>query len=182
MTNRDGLVRWGRLIRTFPSGFWTPSRTAVDPQIPYLPLETPTGGAVLVTIGVIALTLATFAPTVAASDHKLVVPSPASLVTATFAPSVNVATVVVPSTTSLTLTTFAPTVATPVLVTPISLALVIETAAPTVTASDHHVATDDIVTRRKWKMRLSYMQSLEYDAMKQDKRKLFKRFSRPSGT
>lgn len=52
MTNRDGLVQRGRLMRTFASGFWTPSLTQTDPQIPYLPLESvdeppPPGGTAL---------------------------------------------------------------------------------------------------------------------------------------
>ena len=41
MTTRDGLVQRGRLMQAASSGFWTPSLTVVDPEIPYLPLETP---------------------------------------------------------------------------------------------------------------------------------------------
>ena len=46
MSARRGRIAWGsgRQVETQESGFWTPSRTEVDPEIPYLPLEDPAGG------------------------------------------------------------------------------------------------------------------------------------------
>jgi hypothetical protein len=115
---------------------------------------------VSVTPTTVALTTATFAPTVTASDHKTVTPSTKALTLATFAPSVTLGFVVAPTTASLTTTgfaptvtatahqsvtpttagltlaTFAPTVSTPRLVTPVTASLTLTTFAPTVTGSD----------------------------------------------
>jgi hypothetical protein len=101
-----------------------------------------TPGDITVTPGVASLALTTFAPTVTASDHKLVTPTTASLTLTTFAPSVTVGVNVVPATASLTLTAFAPTVGITdhQLVTPGTAGLTLAAFAPTVTASDHQTA------------------------------------------
>jgi hypothetical protein len=41
MTLRDGLVRRGQYVENHSSRIWTPSLTDTDPEVPYLPLETP---------------------------------------------------------------------------------------------------------------------------------------------
>jgi len=41
MTPRDGLLQRGAHAENYFSRYWTPSLTVVDPQILYLPLETP---------------------------------------------------------------------------------------------------------------------------------------------
>lgn len=129
------------------------------------PTVTVSSGNVSLTPTTLALTTATFAPTVTASDHKSVTPTTASLTLSTFAPTVTIGVNIVPSTASLslstfaptvtttdhktvtpttkalTLTTFAPSVLTPVLVTPSTKALSLSTFAPTVTASDHKSVT-----------------------------------------
>lgn len=93
--------------------------------------------ATTVTPGVASLTTATFAPTVTATQNRLVTPGKASLTTATFAPTVTASDhkLVTPSTATLALSTFAPTVATPRLVTPATTALALTTFAPDVTTS-----------------------------------------------
>lgn len=40
MTGRDDLSARGFLVRDLWAGLWTPSRTVVDPEIPYLAVET----------------------------------------------------------------------------------------------------------------------------------------------
>jgi hypothetical protein len=103
----------------------------------------PAAANVTVTPSTAALTTATFAPTVTASDHKTATPSTASLSLATFAPSVTVGVRVTPSTASLTTATFAPTVTATQhqTVTPSTASLTTATFAPTVTASDHKTVT-----------------------------------------
>lgn len=93
--------------------------------------------SLVVTPGVLALTLTTFAPTVTTSGNQVVVPSTASLTMTTFAPTVTSSNqqVVVPGTATLTITTFAPTVtvavSSPVCV-PGTATLTITRFAPTV--------------------------------------------------
>src|SRR3990167_5811098 len=48
----------GRLVWTHEAGFWTPSLTAVDPEIPYLPVEEPTGGGGITADSSVALPFA----------------------------------------------------------------------------------------------------------------------------
>ena len=84
----------------------------------------------VITPPVLALTIATFAPTV--STPRLVTPPTAVLTLAAFAPAVTVGVQVVPGVRALLLTPFAPTVLTPRLVTPPVLALTTTTFAPTV--------------------------------------------------
>jgi hypothetical protein len=94
-------------------------------------------GNVTVTPDTKALTTATFAPTVTASDHKTVTPGTAALTLSTFAPTVTASDnqTVTPSTAALTLETFAPTVSTTdhKTVTPGTAALTLTTFEPTVT-------------------------------------------------
>jgi hypothetical protein len=87
-----------------------------------------------VTPGVLTQTIATFAPTVTATDQKTVVPGLLALVTATFAPTVTTTAnqLIVPSPATLATSTFAPTVSTPQTVTPGTATLAIATFAPTV--------------------------------------------------
>lgn len=60
MTYRDGVqIQRGRHVESFSSGFWTPLLTVVDPQIPYLPLESPSGGAGAVLEGTALLIVTT---------------------------------------------------------------------------------------------------------------------------
>ena len=96
-----------------------------------------------VTPTTLVLTLATFAPVI-----KLVVtPTTAALTLTAFAPTVTATAnqSVTPTTLALTLATFAPTVSTPQLVTPTTTALTMTTFAPTVTASDHQTVTPTTV-------------------------------------
>jgi hypothetical protein len=88
------------------------------------------GGAVSVTPTNATLVLASFAPTV--STPRLVTPGKATLVLATFAPTVSTPRLVTPGKGTLTLTTFAPTVLAPRLVTPGKGTLVLASFAPTV--------------------------------------------------
>lgn len=114
----------------------------VTPGIATLTLATfaPTATASdhkLVTPGLATLTTATFAPTVTASDHQIVTPGVASLVTATFAPTISVSDnkSVTPDIATLTTATFAPTVTVAVAgvtVTPDTATLMLATFAPTV--------------------------------------------------
>jgi hypothetical protein len=87
-----------------------------------------------VTPGVLTQTIATFAPTVTATDQKTVVPALLALVTASFAPTVTatVNQLIVPSLATLATSTFAPTVTTPQTVTPGVVSLTLATLAPTV--------------------------------------------------
>jgi hypothetical protein len=89
------------------------------------------------------LTTATFAPTVTASDHKIVTPTTKALTTSTFAPSVTVGVSVTPTTAALSTTGFAPTVTATQhqTVTPTTKALSLSTFAPTVTASSGQTVT-----------------------------------------
>ena len=43
---RDTRFLWqtGRIVRNRLADFWSPTLTVKDPQIPHLPLETPSGG------------------------------------------------------------------------------------------------------------------------------------------
>lgn len=109
---------------------------------------TPILQSVTVTPGIIALTTATFAPTVTATDNKVVTPDIATLVLSTFAPGVAVGVNVVPDTLALTTTTFVPTVTTTnnQLVIPDLATLSTATFVPTVTASDNKVVTPDSAT------------------------------------
>jgi hypothetical protein len=109
-------------------------------------------GNVTVTPTTVALTTATFAPTVTASNHQLVTPTTVALTTTTFAPTVTVAPAgsdqtVTPPTVALTLTTFAPTVTASdhKIATPTTVALTVTTFAPTVTATNHQVVTPTTV-------------------------------------
>ena len=102
------------------------------------------GGAVLVTVGVIALTLSTFAPTVTVSDHKTVIPSTAAVILTPFVPSVTIGVTITPSVATLSTSTFAPTVSTPRLVTPSIVSLTITTFIPTITTP--RVVTPPVVT------------------------------------
>jgi len=61
---------------------------------------------ILVTPGTLALSLTTYAPTIAISDHKVVTPSTLALTLTTYAPTVSTPRLVTPSTLALTLTTF----------------------------------------------------------------------------
>lgn len=89
-------------------------------------------GDVTVTPPTLALTLATFAPTV--STPRLVTPPVESLVATGYAPSVTIGVRVTPPTASLTTTGYAPTVGLgPVTVTPGTVALTTTGYAPTVT-------------------------------------------------
>jgi ribosomal protein S19 len=112
--------------------------------------------SVTVTPTTLALALATFAPTVTASNHQSVTPTTASLTTAAFAPVVALKVIpdvtaltlatfaptitatqhqtVTPTTASLSLSAFAPTVSTPTTVTPDTAALTLATFAPTISS------------------------------------------------
>ena len=104
-------------------------------------------GGTTVTPTTAALTIATFAPTVTASDHQTVTPGVVGLTLATFAPSAIVGTVVTPDTAALVTATFAPTVTATenVTVTPTTAALTLAAFAPTVTVSDHQTVTPGTV-------------------------------------
>lgn len=97
------------------------------------------GGGVSVTPTTASLVTAGFAPTVIASDHKLVTPSMAPLTISTFAPTIVIGVGVVPSTASLTTSTFAPSVSISnnQSVIPTTANLVTSTFAPTVLATAH---------------------------------------------
>ena len=98
---------------------------------------------VSVTPGTLALTTATFAPTVTATANQTVTPSTAALTISAFAPTVTATAhqTVTPDTAALTLTTFAPTVTGggAVTVTPGMASLTLTTFAPSVTASETSV-------------------------------------------
>lgn len=98
-----------------------------------------------VTPGVRSLTTAYFAPTVTASDHKSVTPGTLATTTTRFAPTVNITNnqSVTPSVLSLTTGAFAPTVnvSNNQSVTPGLLPLTTTKFAPTVTASDNKSLT-----------------------------------------
>lgn len=106
----------------------------------FAPIVTATAN-VLVTVGLLALTLTTFAPTVTvAPAGVLVTPDTATLTLTTFAPTVTASDhqTVTPGTLALTTTTFAPTVSITnnQLVTPLTASLIITTYAPDVTATE----------------------------------------------
>jgi hypothetical protein len=94
-----------------------------------------------VTPSTLALTLATFAPTV--STPRLVTPTTASLTTATFAPTVTLGVRVTPTTASLVTQGFAPTVTATAhqTVTPSTASLSLSTFAPTVTGGSGQTLT-----------------------------------------
>lgn len=100
----------------------------------------------LVTPAAKALTLTTFAPNVTASDHKSVTPTTAALVTAALAPTVSVSDnqTVTPSTASLVLTAFAPNVTggQGLTVIPGTATLALTTFEPTVTATTDTAADE----------------------------------------
>jgi hypothetical protein len=95
------------------------------------------GGGTTVTPATRALSLATFAPTVTATAHQLLTPSPASLTTARFAPVLRLGLTAGPAT--LTSSSFAPQLRLGVTVP--AAALTLATFAPTVTATAHQVLT-----------------------------------------
>ena len=101
----------------------------------------------LVTPAVVALALTTFAPTVTVSANQVVTPSTAALAISAFAPTVTVSDnkVATPATAALTVSTFAPTVIGGQIATPTTASLVAATFAPTVTATAHQVVTPGIV-------------------------------------
>jgi hypothetical protein len=92
-----------------------------------------------------ALTLATFAPTVAATAHQTLIPTAASLQLGEQVPTVTAGAdvAVIPGTASVTTSTYAPTVtaAQHVSVTPITKALTTSSFVPTATISDHQRVT-----------------------------------------
>lgn len=97
------------------------------------------------------LTIATFAPSVTASDHQTVTPTTASLTTATFAPSVTASDhqTVTPTTATLSTSGFAPTVSVTdhQTVTPDPASLSTVTFAPTViVASGEVLVTPGVAT------------------------------------
>ena len=100
-----------------------------------------------VTVTPITATLvtATFAPTVAVSDNKSVTPNTATLITTLFAPTVTISDnkSVTPGVASLTTALFAPTVAVQVntTVTPGTASLITTTFAPSVALSDNKLVT-----------------------------------------
>lgn len=87
---------------------------------------------VLVTPGVLALTLTEFAPSVTATNNQTVTPGTLALSLSEFAPSVKTPRVVVPGALALSLSEFAPTVKVGVKVVPSTLALSLSEFAPTV--------------------------------------------------
>ncbi|KKK80559.1 hypothetical protein LCGC14_2822270, partial [marine sediment metagenome] len=93
------------------------SHDQASANAPKLDIDYTAGGGVTVTPTTIALTLATFAPTV--STPRLVTPGVIAL----------------------TLATFVPTISTPVTVTPPTLALTLATFAPTATATQNRLVT-----------------------------------------
>lgn len=124
--------------------------TSVTPTAASLTLATfaPTVTATqnqLVTPGIATLALTTFAPTVTAPDPKLVTPGAAALTTATFAPTVTASDhkTVTPGAASLVLSTFAPTVSVGdnIVVTPGIATLNLTGFAPTVAATAHVTVT-----------------------------------------
>ena len=98
---------------------------------------------ITVTPPTLALTITLYAPTVTATDNKVVTPSTLALTLTTFEPTVSTPRLVTPSTLALTLTEFAPTVTATqnVLVTPSTLVLTLTKYAPTVTATDNKIVT-----------------------------------------
>lgn len=91
----------------------------------------------VLTPATLALTTATFAPTVTATQNQTVTPDTLALTTAAFAPTIAHG-IIVPAA-SLALTTFEPTVTATAgtVATPDTASLVTETFAPTVTATAH---------------------------------------------
>lgn len=122
----------------------SPDFTITNDVVPTLTVSE--SAPVLVTPGVLAMTLATFAPVVTATAHILVTVGLLSLVLTTYAPTVTVSTpnvTVTPDPATLTLSTFAPTVTASnhQLVTPDPAALTLSTFAPTVTSTQHQLVT-----------------------------------------
>lgn len=100
---------------------------------------------VTVTPDTLALTTATFAPTVTASDNKTATPTTLALTTSTFAPTVTATAnvLVTPTTASLAITTFEPTVTggSGTTVTPSTASLTTEAFAPTVSVTENQTVT-----------------------------------------
>lgn len=80
----------------------------------------------------LALAITTYAPTVTASDHQVATPTTLALAITTYAPVIAIDRTLTPTTLALILTTYAPTVSTPRLVTPTTLALAVTLYTPTV--------------------------------------------------
>jgi hypothetical protein len=104
-----------------------------------------TDASVLVTPDVLALTTATFAPTVTATQNELVTPTTAALSLSSFAPTITTTAnqLVTPTTATLTLSLFAPTVTggSGITVTPSTASLTTSLFAPTVTATANQLIT-----------------------------------------
>lgn len=109
-----------------------------------------TDTSVTVTPGVASLVTATFAPTVSATQNQLLTPGVTALTLSTFAPVVTATDhqTVTPDTASLVLTAFAPTVTggAGTTVTPAVAELVLTPFAPTVTTSDHQTVTPGVAS------------------------------------
>lgn len=132
-----------------------PTNTTVTP--PTLALTTATFSPTVsttanqtVTPGVLSLTTSAFAPTVTASDHKTVTPTTLALSSSTFAPVVTASDhqSVTPTTASLSTAVFAPTVTATAgtVATPETGSLTTTLYAPTVAATVHQTVTPDPAT------------------------------------
>ena len=127
---------------------WESADTAGTTNDPKLTI-THAAASVTATPGVLAMTTATFAPTVSVTDHKTLTPGVLSLLSSLFAPVASVSNnqSATPDLVALTTATFAPTVAVSdnQVATPGVLTLVTASFAPSASLSDNQLVTPGVL-------------------------------------